>query len=54
MGNYPYCKQKVYLDDVKNETDRSGFLKQEIMYKCVRTVKTYLGPAETNTTETLR
>jgi len=32
MGNYPYCKQKVYLDDVKNETGKLGFLKQEIMY----------------------
>ena len=32
MGNYPYYKQKAYLDDVKNEASKFGFLKQEIMY----------------------
>lgn len=34
MGNCPYCKQKVSLNDLKTEIKGKGFLKQEIMYVC--------------------
>ena len=34
MGNYPYCKQKISLNDIKKETNVIALLKQEIMYTC--------------------
>jgi len=33
MGNCPYCKQKVSINDVKTETRGVGS-KREIMYMC--------------------
>ena len=30
----PYCKQRLSLQDVKQEVQGRGFFKQEVMYYC--------------------
>ena len=34
MGNCPYCKQSISLNELKTEKKGTGFIGQEIMYMC--------------------
>jgi uncharacterized protein YbaR (Trm112 family) len=34
MGNCPYCKQQVNINDVKTEEKGKGFIEKEKMYIC--------------------
>ena len=34
MGNCPYCKQQVKINDVKIEEKGKGFIEKEKMYIC--------------------
>ena len=34
MGNCPYCKQQLSINDVKTEEKGKGFIEKEKMYIC--------------------